>query len=63
MNSFNLSNPIFLIGSGFGLLALLYFWNKHNTKKIALETERVSEKVITIRKKTNHHENIYKNWR
>ena len=63
MDSFNLSNPILLIGSGFGLLALLYFGTSTTQKKIALETERVSEKVITIRKKTNHHENIHKNWR
>lgn len=33
MDSFNLSNPILLIVGGFALLALLYFWNKHNTNK------------------------------
>ncbi len=32
MDSLNFSNPVILIVGGFLLLALLYTWNKYNTK-------------------------------
>lgn len=51
MDSFNLSNPILLIVSGFGLLALLYFWNKHNTKKSRTRNRKSFQKSYYDKKK------------
>tara|TARA_B100000809_G_scaffold234129_1_gene251358 strand:+ start:2611 stop:2778 length:168 start_codon:yes stop_codon:yes gene_type:complete len=53
MDSFNLSNPILLIVSGFGLLALLYFWNKHNTKKRRTRNRKSFRKNYYDKKKDN----------
>ena len=51
MDSFNLSNPILLIVGGFGLLALLYFWNKHNTKKRRTRNRKSFRKSYYDKKK------------
>jgi len=50
------SNPIFLFIAGILLFALLFFWNKHNTKKQRNRNRRSFRKEYYDRKKVKEKE-------